>query len=154
MVQQECPLFAPGCFPAMFLLAACLRRRLNLLNRLTWLCAPAYSQGRSIAVGIFHLTGEAQCVLPPGNGRDGIGSARTAQGLRQRWSKDDGIWVCRGQAEQMAHQQMDAERAPAIALNTRVSVVGLTPFAALERAPVFARHAGKTTVFIQFAAIC
>src|SRR5260370_33110994 len=48
---------------------------------------------------------------------------------------------------------MNAERTPAIPLDACVGVVDLSPFATLDRAPVFTRHAGQAAIFVQFAAV-
>src|SRR2546423_11062948 len=53
----------------------------------------------------------------------------------------------------MAYEQMYAERAPAIALDARVGVVDLSPFASRNGTTIFARNAGQATVFVQLAAI-
>src|SRR5438128_130819 len=53
----------------------------------------------------------------------------------------------------MAYEQMNAERAPTITLDPRVGVVDLSPFAYGNGTTIFARNAGQTTVFVQFAAI-
>src|SRR4051794_15865460 len=53
----------------------------------------------------------------------------------------------------MAYEQMNAERAPAIAFNACIGVVDLSPFASGNGTMIFARDARQATVFVQFAAI-
>src|SRR5258708_16746138 len=53
----------------------------------------------------------------------------------------------------MAYEQMNAERARAIALNACIDVVDLSRFACGSGTMIFARDAGQATVFVQFAAI-
>src|SRR5579885_3809168 len=110
-------------------------------------------QTQPVPVGILYRALDVEEIRSPGQRLYTIARVRTAQGLGEQRADGERICVLLLQAHQVAHQQVYAQRAPAVALDARIDIISLSPLIPYDRAAVFACHAWQAAVCVRFATI-